>query len=128
MLRREQLVRMAAYDAGRNPLLRERLDATRGRLDSEPDGRYSLELYVSENSDPDRVERFLARVRDRDGVPVEDILVLPLESGGRYRIWAFYGVYANRSAALEAAKNLPSRYRAVFALHPRTFADLRRPL
>jgi type II secretory pathway predicted ATPase ExeA len=128
MLRREQLVRMAGYGAGRNPLLRERLDATRGRLDTEPDGRYSLELYVSENSDPDRVERFLARARDRDGVPVEDFLLLPLESGGRYRIWAFYGVYADRSAALEAAKGLPSRYRATFALHPRTFAELRRPL
>jgi type II secretory pathway predicted ATPase ExeA len=128
MLRREQLVRMAGYGAGRNPLLRERLDATRGRLDTEPDGRYSLELYISENSEPDRVERFLARARDRDGVPVEDFLVLPLESGGRYRIWAFYGVYADRSAALEAAKGLPSRYRAVFPLHPRTFAELRRPL
>ena len=128
LLRREQLVRMAGYSPGRNPLLRDRLDATRGRLDTEPDGRYSLELYVSENSDPDRVERFLARARDRGEVPVEDILVLPLESGGRYRIWAFYGVYADRSAALEAAKGLPSQYRAAFALHPRTFADLRRPL
>jgi type II secretory pathway predicted ATPase ExeA len=128
MLRREQLVRMTGYSAGRNPLLQARLEATRGRLDTEPDGRYSLELYVSDNSDPDRVERFLVRARDRDGVPVEDILVLPLESGGRYRIWTFYGVYADRSAALEAATRLPSRYRVAFPLHPRSFADLRRPL
>jgi type II secretory pathway predicted ATPase ExeA len=128
LLLREQMVRLTGFSAGRNRLLQERLEATRARLDTEPDTHYSLELYISDNSDPERVERFLVRARDRDSVQLEDILVLPVESGGRYRIWALYGAYSDRSAAREAAKQLPQRYRDTFVLFPRSFAELRRPL
>jgi hypothetical protein len=128
MLEREQVVRLAGYSAGRNPMVHARLEAARERLESEPDGHYSLELYVTENTDPARLERFLVRARDRDGVPLEEIFLVPLESGGRYRIWALFGVYPDRNAAREAAKQLPKRYQEAFILFPRSFAELRRPL
>jgi hypothetical protein len=128
LLRREQLVRLAGYSAGRHPLLQARLEATRERLESEPDGRYSLELYVTENTDPARLERFLIRARDRDLVPLDEVFLLPLESGGRYRIWALYGAYPDRSAARDAAQQLPQRYQDAFRLYPRSFAELRRVL
>ena len=126
LLQREQLVRLAGYGAGRNPLLLERLEATRARLEAEPDTRYCLELYISDNSEPARVERFLMRAREL--VPVEEIFVLPVEAGGRYRIWALYGVYPDREAAREAAARLPPKYQQAFRPYPRSFAEVRRAI
>lgn len=125
-LEREQVLRMAGYTAGRNPLLHARIEAARDKLDSAPDGHHSIELYFTDNSDPDRVERFLMRARDL--VPLENVYIVPVESGGRYRIWALYGDYAGEAQAEQAAKGLPARYRQAFPLVPRSFAELRRAL
>jgi septal ring-binding cell division protein DamX len=117
---------MAGYAAGRNPLLHDRLEATREKLDAAPDGHHSVELYLSNNSDPERVERFLMRARDL--VPLENVYIVPVESGGRYRIWALYGDFAEEAQALQAAKRLPPKYQQAFPLAPRSFAELRRAL
>jgi type II secretory pathway predicted ATPase ExeA len=126
LLQREQLTRLAGYSSGRNPLLRARLEATRARLDAEPDERYSIDLYISDNSDPARLERFLMRARDL--VPLDEVFVVPVESGGRYRVWALYGVYPDREAARRAAERLPPKYQQAFRTEPRSFAELRRAL
>lgn len=126
LLQPEQLARLAGYGPGRNPLLLERLEATRARLEAEPDTHYSLELYISDNSEPARVERFLMRAREL--VPIEEIFVLPLEAGGRYRIWALFGVYPDRGAAREAAGRLPPKYQQAFRPYPRSFAEVRRAI
>jgi hypothetical protein len=126
LLQREQLTRLAGYSAGRNPLLHARLEATRAKLDAEPDERYSIELYMSDNSDPARVERFLIRARDL--VPLDEVYVVPLEGGGRYRVWALFGVYPDREAAQRAAQRLPPKYQQAFRTEPRSFAELRRAL
>jgi MSHA biogenesis protein MshM len=125
-LEREQLERVAGYAAGRNPLLYARLEATRRMLNTAPDEHYCLELYIADNSDAARVERFLLRARDL--VPLEDVYVAPLEAGGRYRIWALYGDYADRGAALLAARRLPPKYQQAFPLIPRSLAEVRRAL
>ena len=126
LLQPEQLSRLAGYSAGRNPLLRARLEATRARLEAEPDERYSIDLYISDNSDAARVERFLMRARDL--VPLDEVFVVPVESGGRYRIWALYGVYPDHEAARQAAQRLPPKYQQAFRTEPRSFAELRRAL
>jgi type II secretory pathway predicted ATPase ExeA len=125
-LTREQSMRLSGYAPGRNPLLRASLAAARERLDAEADRQYSIELYLTDNSDPDRVERFLMRARTL--VPLQNVYIVPLESGGRYRIWALYGVYPDREAALRAAASLPPRYLEAFRTVPRSFAELRRAL
>jgi type II secretory pathway predicted ATPase ExeA len=125
-LDREEIRRLAAYDAGRNALLSARLEATRDKLASVPDERFSLELYISDNSDAARVERFLQRARGL--VPLENLYIVPVPSGDRYRIWALYGDYADRAAAAEAGRRLPPKYQKEFALVPRTFGEIRRPL
>jgi len=125
-LQRDQILRLAGYSAGRNPLLHARLEATRGRLDTEPDERYSIELYLSDNSDAARVERFLMRARDL--VPLEEVYLVPLEGAGRYRIWALYGTYPDRDAARQAAERLPPKYQQAFRTELRSFAELRRAL
>ena len=126
LLVREQGLRLAGYEAGRNPLLHERLEATREKLDAAPDERHSIELFLTANSDPDRVERFLMRARDL--VPLENVYIVPVESAGRYRIWALYGDFASQDQALQAAKRLPPKYQQAFPLVPRSFAELRRAL
>jgi hypothetical protein len=126
LLQREQVLRLTSYAAGRNPLLHDRLEATRDKLDAAPDQNHSIELYLTENSDPDRVERFLMRARDL--VPLEHVYIVPLESGGRYRIWALYGDFASEAEAKQAAKRLPPKYQQAFPLAPRSFAELRRAL
>jgi type II secretory pathway predicted ATPase ExeA len=126
LLQREQLTRLAGYSAGRNPLLHARLEATRAKLDAEPDARYSIELYISDNSDPARVERFLMRARDL--VPLDEVYMVPVEGGGRYRIWALFGVFPDREAAQRAAERLPPKYQQAFRTEPRSFAELRRAL
>jgi MSHA biogenesis protein MshM len=125
-LEREQVLRLAGYAAGRNPLLHARIEAARDKLDSAPDGHHSVELYFTDNSDPARVERFLMRARDL--VPLENVYIVPVESGGRYRIWALYGDFADAAQAELAAKRLPPKYQRAFRLVPRSFAELRRAL
>jgi hypothetical protein len=126
LLQREKLARLAGYNDGRFPLLRARLEAARERIATEPDERYSIELYITDNSDPARVERFLMRARDL--VPIDEVFVLPVPDGNRYRIWALYGVFADRGAAQQAAGRLPPKYQQAFQTQPRSFAELRRAL
>jgi type II secretory pathway predicted ATPase ExeA len=123
LLGAEQLQRIERYNAGRNPLLRERIAATREKLASEPDGSYAIELFVSENSDAARMERFLLRARDL--VPLAEIYVIPVAAGSRYFMRVVYGAYASKDLSAEAAKRLPPKYQKAFQFGLRSFAELR---
>jgi len=124
LLTAEQLRRFEGYSAGRDaPLLRERLVESRERLKSEADGSYSVELFIAENSDPVRTERFLIRARDL--VPLSDVYVIPVVSGQRYRLRIVYGMFPNREAAADAAKRLPPKYQNAFRFQLRALSELR---
>jgi type II secretory pathway predicted ATPase ExeA len=131
LLSAEQLRRLDGYAAGRNPLLRERLAATREKLVAEPDGSYSIELFQSDNSDPERTERFLLRARDL--VPLGEVYVIPVaagarsggEGGARYRLRVTYGMFGGREVAGEAARRLPPKYQNAFRFELRSLAELR---
>ena len=126
LLNHEQLRRMERYDSRGQPLLGERIAAARELLDRESDERYSIELFITDNTDPARMEGFLTRARDLTLLP--DLYVIPLASGRRYRLWVIYGDFPDRAAALEAERKLPPKYQKEFRATPRSFADLRRPL
>ena len=127
LLAADQLRRLDGYSAARNPLLRERLEATRGKLVSEPDASYSIELFVAENSDPARTERFLSRASDL--VPLQEVYVIPVadvtKRGPRYILRVTYGMFASKDAAAEAAKRLPPKYQNAFQFELRSLAELR---
>jgi type II secretory pathway predicted ATPase ExeA len=123
LLSREQQRRLRSYSSGGQPMLRLRLAATRALLDSEPDSAYSVELFVAENSDPARTERFLARAREM--VPLEEVYVVPVLVRLAYHLRVIYGVFPSREAALEAAKRLPPKYQNAFSPEPRSLAELR---
>jgi type II secretory pathway predicted ATPase ExeA len=119
----EQLRRLEGYNAGRNPLLRERIAATREKLESEPDTSYSIALFIAENSDAARAERFLMRAREL--VPLSEVYVIPVANGSRYFLRMAYGTYPGKEAAAEAAKRLPPKYQNAFRFELRRFAELR---
>lgn len=119
----EQLRRFDGYAPGLNPLLVERLAATRERLLRESDSGYTIELFVADNSDPARTERFLARAREL--VPLAEVYVVPVASAPRYRLVVTYGLFGSRPAAAEAAKRLPPKYQKAFQVELRSMSDLR---
>ncbi len=123
LLAAAQLKRLLGYSSAGNRLLRERIAAARERLEREPDWRWTLELFLTDNSDPARTERFLLRAQDL--VPLEDLYVIPVLAGRRYRIRVTLGVYGTREEALEAARRLPPKYQRAFEVVPRSFAELR---
>jgi len=127
-LRSEQQRRFAGYSPARQPLLAARLAATRDTLERAPDERFALELFITENADPARMERFLLRARDM--VRLDNVFVIPMvsgttTSGAQYRLRVVYGEFASRDEALEAARRLPPKYLQTFNALPRSFAELR---
>ena len=125
-LRPEQLRRIDAYATQGQPLLVERIAATRELLQRTPNAAYSVELYVTVNTEPARVEGFLRRARDL--VPLSNVFVIPLTNGKPIRVWVVYGVFATRAEAQQAARRLPPKYKKAFSTAVRAFPELRRPL
>jgi type II secretory pathway predicted ATPase ExeA len=121
-----QRQRLEGYAAPAQTLLAERLAATRELLSAAPDERYAIELYVTPNSDPARMERFLRRAREM--VPLEQVFVIPLAAKGDYNLRVVLGDYDNRAQALDATRRLPPKYQREFRLAPRSFAELRETL
>jgi hypothetical protein len=119
----EQERRVVGYSAARQQLLAARLAATRETLDRVAGERYSLELFITDNTDPARMERFLSRARDL--VPLEQLFIIPMGTAGQYRLRVMFGDFETREEAIAAAKRLPPRYQQAFQTLPRTFAELR---
>jgi septal ring-binding cell division protein DamX len=119
----EQERRLEAYPTGGYRLLAERIAATREVLARAPDEGYSIELFITDNSDPARMERFL--VRAREYVPLEDLFVIPMAAGGQYRLRVVLGQFASRDEAAQADRRLPPRYQQAFRTSLRSFGELR---
>jgi len=125
-LTQAQIRRMARYAIGPHPLLRERIAAAAALLESVPGTSYSLELFVTQNADPARMERFLSRARDL--VPLSDLYVIPVAGDRGFRLRVLYGTYRDRDAAAQAARHLPPKYQRAFRTVPQSIAELRREL
>jgi MSHA biogenesis protein MshM len=126
MLSAEQARRLAGYSAAGQRLLAERLVAGRQLLEHADDEHYALELFVTENADPARMERFLLRAREL--VPLEEVYVIPVAGGADYRLWVLFGDFTTREEAIAAARRLPPRYQQAFRVAPRNFSELRKQL
>jgi MSHA biogenesis protein MshM len=122
----DQLRRLQGYSADGQRLLAERLAATRELLESAAGEHYALELFVTENTDPARMERFLLRAREM--VPLSDVYVIPTPTAGRYRLHVLYGNFATATEAEAASRTLPPKYQREFRVFAHSFADLRRQL
>jgi hypothetical protein len=123
-LTEEQAGRLAGYSPRGEELLESRLAAARERLDRAADDCYAIELFVTDNADPARMERFLLRARDM--VALDELLVIPMQrSANRYRLRVALGEFSSREEALEAQRRLPPRYLKAFTPSLLSFAELR---
>ena len=122
----EQTQRLERYSAGGHRLLEERITATRRRLEQAPDEAYSIELFVTDNTDPARMERFLLRAREL--VPVQELFVVPIMAAGQARLRVTFGDFATREEAASAEKRLPPKYQNAFRTSLRSFGELRRQI
>ena len=92
-----------------------------------PDEGYSIELFITENSDPARMERFLQRAREY--LPLRELFVIPMDGGAsQYRLRVLYGEFSSRDEAAAAEKRLPPRYQQAFRTSLRSFGELRRQI
>ena len=126
LLSQSQRRRLQAYATGGQKLLSERLAATRELLDKTPDEAYAIELFVTENPEPARMERFLIRARDM--VPLSDVFLIPMGGAGSQRLRVIYGSFDNAAQAHEAERRLPPKYQQAFRTSARTFAELRKQM
>ena len=123
LLRQDQVQRLSGYSPGGQRLLTERIAATQELLERVPDEQFAIELFITDNTDPARMERFLMRARGL--VPLGELFVIPVARGGQYRLRVIFGEFPSRAAAIEAGKHLPPRYQQAFRAAPRSFAELR---
>ncbi|MBV9189152.1 MAG: AAA family ATPase [Betaproteobacteria bacterium] len=117
--------RLQAYATGGQKLLSERIAATRNLLDRAPDESYAIELFITENPEPARMERFLIRARDM--VPLSDVYLIPMGAGSQ-RMRVIYGSFESAKDAQEAERRLPPKYQQAFRTAPRSFAELRKQM
>jgi hypothetical protein len=122
-LSRTQAERFSGYSSAGQPLLAARIAAAREGLERAVDDAYSIELFITENTDPARMERFLLRAREL--VPLEQLFVIPMAAGGRYRLRVVYGQFDTLSEAQEAERAFPPKYQHAFQTSTRSFSQLR---
>lgn len=96
-----------------NSLLQQRLDATQAMLSSTSKGSVSIQLFYTENAQPERMEGFLKRA-EKLGV-LNEIYVLPIKLNGHHAYRTIYGIYPNSDAARNGITVLPQRYQEAFA-------------
>ena len=126
LLSKSQRQRLEAYSAGGHKLLSERLAATRELLERAPDDKYAIELFVTGNPQPARMERFLLRARDI--VPLSELFLIPMGGSDAPRLRVVYGSFDNAQQAHEAERRLPAKYQQAFRTSPRSFAELRKQM
>ena len=115
--------RLESYATGGYKLLSQRLEATRELLDSAPDERYALELFVTDNPEAARMERFLLRARDL--VPISEVFLIPVAGTRNTRLRVIYGTFQSEREARDVLSRLPPKYQQSFRVAPRRFAELR---
>jgi len=123
LLSQSQRQRLQGYATSGYKLLSERLAATRELLDSAPDERYALELFVTDNAEAARMERFLLRARDM--VPISEVFLIPVSGPRNTRLRVVYGTFQSEREALDALTRLPPKYQHAFRVAPRRFGELR---
>ena len=94
-------------------LLQQQMEATREMLATAPGGSASIQLFYTENVQPERMEGFLRRAR-KLGV-LDDIRVLPIRLHGNNAFRVLFGRFADGREARAAMANLPQRYLDAFA-------------
>ena len=104
-------------------LLEQRVDATKKIMVTLDKNLYSIQLFTTENIQPDRMERFLTRAQNL--VSLSDLYVHPVNNEGQAKFRVTYGIYPSREQASAAVDELPQKYKTSFHPELYTFGELR---
>ncbi|MDQ3184920.1 MAG: AAA family ATPase [Pseudomonadota bacterium] len=105
-------------------LLEQRVDATKKVMVTyDNNNSYSIQLFTTENIQPDRMERFLIRAQNL--INVSDLYVHPVNNDGQAKFRVTYGIYPSREQASMAMDELPQKYKTSFHPELYTLAELR---
>ena len=96
------------------PILRQRIEATYYAFGEAPADDFSIQLFLTEQMHPPRIERFLTRASKL--MNLEEIYVYPVNLGGQPRFRVFYGLYSSQEEAKLAMNQLPPKYAQAFHL------------
>ncbi len=94
-------------------LLGQRVAAARQVLETQPQERYSVQIFLTNDVQPARMERFLQRARAL--IDLDKIYVYPTRTGGQPNFTVMYGLFDTREEGLAALERLPRVYRSEFA-------------
>jgi len=94
-------------------LLEQRLEAAQTKLINSPAGSASIQLYYTNDTLSDRIERFLKRAESYG--TLQDIYVLPIKINSKQGYRVLYGIYPNSDEARTAMQRLPNRYLDAYA-------------
>ncbi|MEW6313762.1 MAG: AAA family ATPase [Pseudomonadota bacterium] len=103
-------------------LLEQRIQAAREILEKEPGGKFSIELFVTDDVRPLRMEGFLKRAEK--SVKLANVYVFPISAGGRTRFRVTYGVYATREEGADVITRMPEKYKQQFDLKLRSLEEI----
>jgi MSHA biogenesis protein MshM len=80
-------------------------------------------LFVTDNIQPDRMERFLVRAQNL--VDLSDLFMHSVNNEGQAHFRVTYGIYPTRDEASKAMDELPQKYRTAFTPELYTLGELR---
>ena len=99
-------------------LLEQRVESTMKTMETVNGNQYTIQLFSTENIQPDRMERFLIRARNL--VDLSSLYVHIVKNGDKAKFRVTYGAYPSRDDAAAAITQLPEKYQSAF--HPELFA------
>jgi MSHA biogenesis protein MshM len=94
-------------------LLQQRINAAHDALATPKHGDVSIQLFYTDDTRPERMERFLVRAK-KLGV-LADLYIVPIKLNGRDGYRVLYGFYASNDEARAGMEDLPERYKEAFA-------------
>jgi MSHA biogenesis protein MshM len=108
---------------GGEKLLGQRVEATKRMMAQTDKNYYSIQLFVTDNIQPDRMERFLVRAQNL--VDLSDLFMHSVNNEGQAHFRVTYGIYPTRDEASKAMDELPQKYRTAFTPELYTLGELR---
>lgn len=104
-------------------LLEQRVEATKQIMATMDKSYYSIQLFVTDNIQPDRMERFLIRAQNL--VNLSGLYMHPVNNEGQAHFRVTYGIYPTRDQANAAMDELPQKYKTAFSPELYTLGELR---
>ena len=111
-------VKLAEYE-----LLKQRVEETMKTVAKADKNFYTVQLFATNNVQPDRMERFLARARGL--IDLSNLYVHTVKDGEQAKFRVTYGIYTSEDEATIAMAGLPPKYQSDFHPELYTLSELR---